>query len=158
MARIDEFFQHERYALVEVDPGDRGFGSSVYERLAERGRRAYVVMATPTAAAESAAGTVYTSLRDVPGPLDGVLLNIENDPQRMLAEVQTAVELGVPRIWLENRCRADDAVQYALDHGVEVVDNVCSLLALEPEHVHWLHRRVLDLFHKTPQPKVPARA
>jgi predicted CoA-binding protein len=87
-----------------------------------------------------------------------VLLNVENDPERMLAEVQVAVERGVPRLWIENRCPAEAAVQYALDHGVEVVDNACSLLALEPEHSHWLHRRVLDLFHKTPEPRLPVGA
>jgi hypothetical protein len=39
---------------------------------------------------------------------------------------------------------------------VEVVDNACSLLALEPNHIHWLHRRVLDVFGKTPRPLHPA--
>ena len=36
--------------------------------------------------------------------------------------------------------------------GVEVVDNVCSLMALEPGGIHWLHRKLLDISGKTPTP------
>jgi hypothetical protein len=35
---------------------------------------------------------------------------------------------------------------------------VCSLLALDPNHIHWLHRRVLDVLGKTPKPLEPAAA
>ena len=157
MSTIDEFFSHDRYALVDIDPSS-GFGRSVYAGLKDGWRDVAVVMAAPTAAAQGMAGTVYASLDDVPGPLDGVVLNIENDPQRMLREVQAAVRKGVPRIWIENRCEATEAVAYALAHGVEVVDNACSLLALDPHHIHWLHRKVLSLTGHEPVVRQPAAA
>ena len=49
------------------------------------------------------------------------------------------------RAWLEQ-----EAVRYALDRGVQVVDNVCPLIVLDPRHIHWLHRKALDVFGKTP--------
>lgn len=107
-------------------------------------------MVFPEAAPHAGETRVYASLREVPDALDGVILNIERDPQRMLREVQTAVELGVRRIWIENRCEAKEAVAYALAHGAEVVDNVCPLMVLDPHHIHWVHRKVLDVFGKTP--------
>jgi predicted CoA-binding protein len=158
MAAIDTFFAQKRYALVEIDPSTGGFGRAVYDRLVEGGREVVLVMASPTAGAQQIAGAVFPSVAEIPGPLDGVVLNIERDPQRMLREVQAAAGKGVPRIWIENRCEADEAVEYARTHGIEVVDNACSLLVLDPHHIHWLHRKVLDVFGKTPQvqPPVPA--
>jgi hypothetical protein len=63
----------------------------------------------------------------------------------------------MPRIWIENRCDASEAAQYALEHGVQVVDNACSLLALEPRNVHWRHRRILSLVGREPIVKQPVR-
>src|SRR5262245_45606711 len=89
MAAIDEFFAHKRYALVEIDP-TAGFGQAVYDGLVKGGREAVLVMAAPATGAQHLLGTVYPSVTDVPAPLDGVILNIEGDPDRMLREVQAA--------------------------------------------------------------------
>jgi predicted CoA-binding protein len=148
---IDTFFSGARYATVGEDPSG-AYGAALIRALNQGGRRAVVVWPV-SEDLETAAGDpseFYPSLGDVPGPLDGVILNIENDPERMLREVRTAVQRGVPRIWIENRCTAADAVRYALDRGVEVVDNVCPLIVLDPHHIHWLHRKALDVFGKTP--------
>ena len=149
---IDTFFSGTRYATVGENPTD-AYGAALIRSLNQGARHAVVVWPDHSAI-ESAAGDpteFYPDLASVPGQLDGVILNIENDPQRMLREVQTAVQRGVPRIWIENRCAAADAVRYALEHGVEVVDNVCPLMVLDPHHIHWLHRKALDVFGKTPQ-------
>ena len=160
MTSIDRFFDGTRYALVGTDP-HTPYGASLVNALRAGGRQVYAVFSAGTSAATAAKGTTaapagepvetFGSLSEVPGRLDGVILNIERDPQRMLAEVQTAVALGIPRVWIENRCEAAEAVTYALAHGVEVVDNVCPLLVLDPRHIHWIHRKVLDVFGKTPQ-------
>lgn len=147
---IDEFFAHKRYALVEIDPTSE-YGRAVYERLKEGGREVAIVMAVPSARALAVAGVLYRSVADVPGSLDGVVLNIENDPRRLEREVRAAAGKGVPRIWIENRCLPGGAVAYAMSQGMEVVDNVCALLALDLHHVHWLHRKALDHFGKTPR-------
>ena len=156
MATIDRFFDGTRYAMVGTDPR-QPYGQAVVSSLCAGGRRAYVVVpdpatsgATGTAAATGETDT-YRSLQEIPEKLDGVIFNIERDPQRMLREVQTAVELGIPRIWIENRCEAREAVAYAVAHGAEVVDNVCPLMVLDPHHIHWFHRKVLDVFGQTPQ-------
>jgi len=154
MAALDEFFAHKRYALVEIDP-TAGFGKAIYDGLAQGGGEAVLVMAAPAASAQPLLGTVYPSVAEVPSPLDGVVFNIEGDPDRMLREVQAAAAKGVPRIWIENRCAAGEAVAYALAHGMEVVDNACSLLVLDPHHIHWLHRKALDVFGKTPPVQHP---
>lgn len=148
MTTIDQFFTGSRYAVVGTDPR-QPYGQAVVQSLTAGERRAYVVY--PVAAPHADTTRVYASLREVPEPLDGVIFNIERDPQRMLSEVQTAIELGVRRIWIENRCEARDAVAYALAHGAEVVDNVCPLMVLDPHHIHWFHRKALHVLHKTPQ-------
>lgn len=155
MTAFDRFFDGARYAVVGTDPR-QPYGQAVVQSLTTGTRRAFVVY--PEAASAGSAPpaevgadpAVYASLRDIPEPLDGVIFNIERDPQRMLREVETAIELGVRRIWIENRCEAKEAAAYALAHGAEVVDNVCPLMVLDPRHIHWFHRKVLDVLGKTP--------
>jgi predicted CoA-binding protein len=158
MTTIDTFFSGKRYATVGEDPSD-AYGAALIRALNQGDRHAVVVWpdAAGLEAAASDPSEYYPSLGDVSGELDGIILNIERDPERMLREVQTAIQHGVPRIWIENRCQAQDAVRYALDRGVEVVDNVCPLMVLDPHHIHWLHRKALDLFGKTPQVVSTAR-
>ena len=150
MATIDEFFDGACYAVVGTDPR-QPYGQAVVQSLNTGGRRAYVVFPEAVATGAGDAAQTYGSLRDIPVQLDGVIFNIERDPQRMLREVQTAIDLGVRRIWIENRCEAGEAVAYALAHGAAVVDNVCPLIVLDPRHIHWIHRKALDVFGKTPQ-------
>ena len=84
--------------------------------------------------------------------MDGILIDIEDNPDEVLAVMRAAVARDVPRVWIENRCKADEAVRFAREEGVEVVDNVCSLIALDPGGIHWVHRKLLDLAGKTPTP------
>ena len=157
MATIDQFFEGARFATVDIDPGE-SYGRTVYDKLSGHAREVAVVLREPTAAAQGAVRTIYPSVAEVPGTLDAVVLNVENDPPRALAETQAAIEKGARRIWIENRCNAAEAVEYARAHGAQVVDNACVLLALEPEHIHWVHRKVVDVFHKTPPVLQPAGA
>ncbi|HEU5315843.1 MAG TPA: CoA-binding protein [Chloroflexota bacterium] len=156
MTTIDDFFGGTRYATVGLDP-TQAYGQAVIKSLNAGARRAFAVFPELPEGMRTIAGELFQSLRDVPGPLDGVILNIEGDPQRMLKEVELAVSLGVPRIWIENRCEAREAVEYALAHGVEVVDNVCPLMVLDPHHIHWIHRKALDVFGKTPHVQEPEK-
>lgn len=150
---LSDFFTHRRYALVEIDPA-AGYGKTVFEKLRAGGRDVCLVMRQPSAAAKAVVGQAYESLEHVSQPLDGVLFNIEDDPERLLHETRIAVEKGVPRIWIENRCNPGTAVDCALAHGVQVIVNACSLLALDPTGIHKLHRRILDVFGKAPRPAV----
>ena len=148
---IDDFFAGKRYALVELDPAVSGFARAVYDRLLEAGREPVLVLAAPSPGVLDLVPAVYASVAGVPGPLDGVVLNVEGDPERVLREVRGAAAKGVPRVWIENRCAGDAAVAFALAHGMEVVDGACSLLALDHHHFHWLHRKALDALGQTPR-------
>jgi predicted CoA-binding protein len=150
MAKIDDFFAGTRYVTIGIDPGDGAYGSTLFMRLRLHGRRVFVVLPDPSEAALHAAGETYKDLQDVPIPIDGVVIDIEEQPAQVMRAVKTAIEKGIKRIWIDNRCNVGGAVQYARQHGIEVVDNACPLLALEPTSVHWIHRKVLDLTGKTP--------
>ena len=150
MASIDDFFVGKRYALVDVDPLTP-YGRGLAEKLRSGGREVHFVLGGRIAGGTASGEAIHADLAEVPSPIDGVILNIEKNPDRMLAVTKTAVEKGVPRIWIENRCDPGEAVDYAVAHGVTVVDNVCALLALDAGGIHWFHRKVLDVFGRTPK-------
>jgi predicted CoA-binding protein len=146
MAAIDDFFGGQRYVGVGIDPSSY-YGKVVVKKLAERGAEFVVVPADLDDAEDG-----FVGLDSIEGDLDGILIDIEDNPDEVLAVMRAAVARDVPRVWIENRCKADEAVRFAREEGVEVVDNVCSLIALDPGGIHWVHRKLLDLAGKTPTP------
>jgi len=150
VSTIDDFFTGKPYALVEIDPSAGGCGRAVYDRLLQAAREPVLVLAAPTASVRDVVSAVYASVAEVPGPLGGVVLNVQGDPDRVLREVRAAAGKRVPRVWIENRCAGGEAVAFGLAYGKEVIDGACSLLALD-HHVHWLHRKALDALGKTPR-------
>ncbi len=140
MAALDEFFNGRRYVGVGIDP-DSYYGKTVVAKLAARGTEFVVIPADVD-------GERFGGLDSVEGELDGVLIEIEGDPDAMLA----GGGRGGPRVGIETRCEAEAAVRVGREAGVEVVDNVCSLMALDPGGIHWVHRKLLDISGKTPTP------
>jgi predicted CoA-binding protein len=144
LAAIDDFFSGQRYVGVGIDATSY-YGRTVVAKLGERGTEFVVIPADLD-------GETFDGLDAVEGELDGVLIEIEGDPAAVLAVMRAVVAREVPRVWIETKCEADEAVRFAREAGVEVVDNVCSLMALEPGGIHWLHRKLLDISGKTPTP------
>lgn len=138
-----EFLAQRRIAVVGVSDAKDNFGRTIYEELEKRG---YDVVAVTTAGPTVLGEPAHADLREVPGTLDGVIVMVHRD--RAVGVVETAVELGIPRIWLFRGVGgagavSDAAVAAAQRAGVTVIAGACPLMFLEPTaKVHLIHRGI----------------
>lgn len=123
-----DFLACRRIAVTGVSRKPEGHGSNVvFERLVERGYDAVVI--NPNAE-EIAGHQAYPNLSAVPGGVEAVVIGTR--PERALATMQEAVELGIDKVWLHRSFGtgsvSPDAVTYGREHGVTVIDGGCPLM------------------------------
>lgn len=139
---IDRFLAQPHVAVVGVSRDPKDFSRSVYRHLREGGRTLYPV--NPAAAGQIIEGdTCVASLREITGPVDGVLVMVP--AAKADGVVAEAVEAGVRRVWLHRGggqgAVSPEAVERCRAAGVEVVDGACPFMFDAPvKGVHRFHR------------------
>lgn len=143
-ATIEDFLAQRHLAFVGVSRDQHQFANAVYRRLRSGGRVLYPVN-TPAAGAPIEGDKSFTTLAQVPDPVDGVLVMV---PSPAVAEVvRDAIARGIPRVWLHRGAGkgsvSEEAVRLCREAGVAVVDGACPLMFEEPVRgVHWLHKAI----------------
>ncbi|HEX7535550.1 MAG TPA: CoA-binding protein [Dermatophilaceae bacterium] len=135
---VEDFLSHHRYAVVGASDDPKNFGRTICREMSNRGYD--VVPVHPQAAAVDGM-PCFADLASVPGDLDGVIVMVP--AQRSAEVVQSAVERGVPRVWLFQGAGgggsvSPEAVELCKQHNVQVVAGACPMMFLEP--VGWFHR------------------
>jgi predicted CoA-binding protein len=139
---IDEFLAQKHVAFVGVSRDSKAFANTIYRRLRDGGRILYPV--NPSAHGALLEGDQsYTSLGDVPDPVDAVFVMV---PAAAAAEVvMDCIERGVRKVWLHRGAGAGSvspgAVELCRANGIACVDGACPLMFEPPVRgVHWVHR------------------
>ncbi len=139
-AVIEDFLGQRRLAFVGVSREPKQFANSVYRHLRDGGRDLVPIhREAPTIEGDRA----YASVRDIPGPVDGLVVMLPAAPA--LEVVLQAIDSGVPRIWLHRGAGqgavSPQAVEACRRAGVAVVDGACPMMFAAPVgFVHKLHR------------------
>lgn len=141
LTTIQEFLDQRHIAFVGVSRDSKQFANDIYRRMRNGGRVLYPVN-------EKASGPIegdrsFSCLRDVPDPLDGVVIMVP--PDAMAGMVDEVLVRGVPRVWfhrgLGQHAIPEDLVTRCREAGVTVVDGACPLMFMEPVRgVHRMHR------------------
>ena len=142
-AAASTFLRSGRLAVVGASDARDSFGRTVYEEL-----RAHGIDVVPV---HPAGGTVagdpcHPSLLEVPGQVDGAIVMVAAPAS--VEVVRQVAERGIPRVWLFKGvggagASSPQAVDAAVELGLEVVPGACPLMFLEPTGlVHRFHRAV----------------
>jgi len=90
--------------------------------LQEKGFR--VIPVNPRSAGEELLGeTVYSSLKDIPKPVD--MVDIFRRADQVPAIVDEAIEIGAKIVWMQLTVRHDEAAKKAEAAGLTVIMNRC---------------------------------
>jgi predicted CoA-binding protein len=136
-AQIDEFLSHHDLALVRLSPTIPVRGGKLDEELKPKGYKIQVVYL------DGPEGT--PRLGNLPQPVEGAMIAVPKD--RSEQAVREAVEVEVPRLWIQNGCESKAAVELAEKSGVTLVYGACVMMYCEPvQSVHAFHRWVTKLF------------
>ena len=141
-AAIDGFLAGKHVAVVGVSRNSKQFANVVYRHMRGAG---YALYPVNPAAGEIEGDVAYAQLRDVPDPIDGVLIMVNRAAAKQV--VEDCVARGVERVWLHRGlgsagALSDEAVAVCREEHVEVVAGACPLMFISPSrHIHWLHRQ-----------------
>jgi predicted CoA-binding protein len=147
----EEFLAQKRIAVAGVSRDSKQPANLIYRRLRATGHETFGV--NPNA--ETVEGDrCFASVRDVPGPLDGVV--IVTTPEVALDVARDCAAAGVPRVWLHRGIgpgsTSPEAVAYCQEHGIHVIAGGCpNMFGATSDPGHKCMAAVLRLTGKLPR-------
>jgi uncharacterized protein len=147
----EEFLAQRRIAVAGVSRDEKQAANLIYRRLRDSGHEVFAV--NPNA--DKVEGDdCYASVRDVPAPLDGVV--IVTTPAAAVVVAEDCVTAHVPRVWLHRGIgpgsTSPEAVAYCREHGVEVIPGGCpNMFGACSDPGHRCMRVLLTMSGKVPR-------
>jgi predicted CoA-binding protein len=147
LERARELLSARRIAVVGVSRNEKDFSRAVFRELVRRG---YDVVPVSPALDAVEGHPAFPRVHHVAPPPEAVL--VLTAPDHTLEVLRDCVAGGVRRVWLHRgagRGAADRrALTYCLEHGLEVVHDLCPFMALPdtgfPHRVHCVVRTAFD--------------
>lgn len=141
-ARIQDFVQAKRLAVVGVSRSDKKFGTAIYTELKTRG---YEVFGVNPQMETILGDKCYATVGELAGQVDGVVICLP--PQKAAGVIREAAAAGLHKIWLQQGSQSLETGKVAREVGVTPVEGKCILMyAGEVKSVHAFHRFFARLF------------
>jgi predicted CoA-binding protein len=145
-AAIQQFLAQKKIAVIGVSRSTKEFANSAYRMLKSRG---YSVFPVNPFTERVEGDRCYTSVKALPEKVDGALVMLP--PEKTESVVPEIVAAGIRNIWIQQKSESERAVQYCVDHNINVVHNECIIMFAEPVGFpHRLHRWIKKLTGKLP--------
>ncbi len=144
---VEEFLGCKHLAVVGVSRSGKDFSNAAYRELKQKGYR--LVPVNPHA--DSLEGDrCFHRLTEIPDKPEGALV-VTNSAQTE-SVVREAAEAGIRRLWIQQGCQSDGALQLARQKGLSVVSGECILMFAAPvASLHRFHRWVWKLLGRLPK-------
>ena len=144
---VEDFLIHRTVAVVGVSRGGKKFGNTIYKELKSKN---YTVYPVNPNAEKIGDDICYPNLRSLPEPVEGVVIVVP--PEQTEAVMRDVVDVGIPRVWLQQGAVSDVAIAYGEKHGVNIVHGECILMFAEPAAFgHRAHRWIWKILGKLPK-------
>lgn len=136
-ALIKDFLAQKRIAVVGVGRDPQSWGRTLYNEFQKRGYETFAINPNPVEGIKT-----FASLRDLPVPVDGVLLSVP--PQVTDQVVREVAALGIPRVWMHRSAGpgavSQAAIEFCKQNNIATVYGVCPFMYLQPQGFgHKLH-------------------
>lgn len=133
----EEFLSHKKLALVRLSAHTPVMGAKMDEELRPKGYDVSVVYLS--------AGETDPTLDDVKDTIEGAIIAVPRS--QCEAAVEQAIELGIPRLWLQSGCDSKEAIALCEAKGVPFIHGACVLMYAQPvQSVHAFHRGLWRIF------------
>ncbi len=128
---VREFLGQRRIAVAGVSRGSTSAANAVYRKLRTSG---YEVFPVNPKASEVEGVKCYRELKDIPDPLDGVV--VATHPDASVQVVRQAADLGVRRVWFHRSVGGGSvsapAVEECRARGIQAIVGGCPLMYCDP--------------------------
>ncbi|MBN2239200.1 MAG: CoA-binding protein [Dehalococcoidales bacterium] len=113
---IQEFMGMKIFAIIGATANEEKNGNKIFKNLKNRGYEVYPVNPRLD---ELDGDKVYHTLSDIPVKVD--VVDFVVPPAVTEETLKECKKLGLTRIWLQPGSESDNAIQYCLDNGMQVL-------------------------------------
>lgn len=145
---INAFMNQKHIALAGISLTKTKFGNSIFKELKKKDYSVYPVHPS----LENFEGTkCYPDINSLPQEIKALIICTK--PENVFDLVKKAVEKNIRLIWIQQGAQNDEAIQFAIDHGLTIIHRECVLMFANPVvSVHKFHRAIKKLFGAYPKP------
>lgn len=146
-AAMRDFVSRHTLAIVGVSRNPRKFANAAYRDLRGKG---YALFPVNPHAREVEGDRCFASLRELPQPVDGVIIMVP--PAETEKVVLDAAAAGITRVWMQQGAESPAALAACDKLGVTAVAGECILMFAEPvRSFHAFHRWCRRLVGRMPR-------
>ena len=144
---IDLFLASEKIAFAGASRNPKKFGAQVFNMLKEKG---YKLFPINPHAGEIGGISCFENVKALPADCKSLLIMTKAaETDKIVAD---AVEKGIQNIWIQQKSETKTAVQFALDHQVNLVSGECIFMFSNPvKGFHGFHRFMKKTFGQLPK-------
>lgn len=139
----EAFWTHSSYAFVGHS-AKKGFPKISYGEAKKCGK---TVFAVDPSVDQIEGDKTYPSLRALPQPVDGVVLEVPRE--ETLEAVQQAAQAGIKNVWVHMNRDTPEAIEFARQNGLNMLTGTCAVMYLARGfNAHTIHGWLNKLFGK----------
>lgn len=140
-AKIQNFIECKRLAVVGVSRSNTKFGNTAYRELKQRG---YEVYAVNPALQKFDDDPCYPNLEAVKDKVDGVVVIVT--PAQGVEVLKQAAAAGIRNVWIQQMGDSPELLQTGQQLGLQMVNGKCILMYAQPVgSFHAWHRGFMRL-------------
>jgi predicted CoA-binding protein len=140
---IQDFITQPKLALIGVSRSGSKFSNATQSELISKG---YTVYAVNRSGGTVNGQTIYTSLAELPEPVDTVLVMVKAENAAEAA--RECVQAGVKRVWFQQGGDSAEALKISRESGMKTVSGECILMYAGKAGFHKFHRFFRELLGK----------
>ena len=144
---IHDFLSQKKLALIGVSRDTKQLANVAYRFLKTHGYTVYPVNPNTD---KIEGDQCYPNIRSLPEKVDGAILMLP--PEKTMKVLPEIAEAGIKHVWLQQQTESSQAIQFCLDHNMNVVYGECIMMFSEPlAFPHRLHRCGKKVFGLLPK-------
>lgn len=145
--QIKAFLSQKHIAVVGVSRKSQKFGNSIFKELAKKGYQLYPIHPELN---EFEGVKCYKTIAELPDEVTALVICTQ--PPQTAQLVKESLDKNIRQIWLQQGAQSDEAVSFAIENNIKLVQRECILMFAEPTvFIHKFHRTINKLFGAYPK-------
>jgi len=145
--QIKAFLSQKHIAIVGISRKNQKFGNAIFKELSKKG---YALYPVHPELGEYEGVKCYKTIAALPD--EATALAICTQPAQSAQLVKEAMDKNIRHIWLQQGAQSDEAVSFAIENKINLIQRECILMFAEPlVFIHKFHRSINKLFGAYPK-------
>jgi uncharacterized protein len=146
LENVYKFLNCKKFAIVGVSRNEKKFGNIVYKELKKKN---YNILPVNPFMDTYNGEKCYKSINELPPDVEALI--VVTKPEITLPIVKEAIERGIKHIFLQKGAQNSEAVEYAEENNVNIIQKHCILMFANPSGFHKFHRTFVKFFGLYPK-------